>query len=263
MIGAKGWSDLAPRLGSALVLAAIAGCALWFGGYWFTGLIVVIIAAMHWELGAMLAAGSKVKIWCLTSIAALTVLVGSIWLNFWTVLAVLVVAALIQRSCFLQQKNIGGVFSFAIMSAGTVLIGLRQEFGLAIILWLILVVVFTDVAGYFVGKTIGGPKFWAKISPKKTWSGTLGGWVVVAVISLAIKDYVAPQTTVYVFVIFAVFLSFAGQMGDICESALKRACGVKDSSNLLPGHGGLLDRFDAMVGATLGFTVTAPWVFAI
>lgn len=261
MIGAKGWSDLAPRLGSALVLAAIAGSALWFGGYWFAGLIVLIIAAMHWELGAMLTAGSKVKTWIITALAALTVIATCLWLNSGLVIAVLILSAAVQRFFFAQQKNTGALFSFSIMSAGTVLFALRQDYGLAIILWLILLVVFTDVAGYFVGKTIGGPKFWAKISPKKTWSGTLGGWLVVALISLGVKDYVAPQTTVFAFLLFAVFLSFAGQMGDICESALKRACGVKDSSNLLPGHGGLLDRFDAMVGATLGFTVTAPWVF--
>ena len=163
----------------------------------------------------------------------------------------------------MQQKNIGALFSFAIMSAGTVLFDLRQDFGLPIILWLICLVVLTDVAGYFVGKTVGGPKFWAKVSPKKTWSGTVGGWAVVAVISFVVKDYVAPQTTIFAFVLFSVFLSFTGQMGDICESALKRVCGVKDSSNLLPGHGGLLDRFDAMVGATLGFILTAPWVFPI
>lgn len=261
MMGAKGWSDLAPRLGSALVLAAIAGCALWFGGYWFAGLIVIIITAMHWELGAMLTAGSNIKTWIIAGLAALTIIATSLLENFWLVLAILAASAALQRGLFARKENIGALFSFAIMSAGTVLFGLRQEYGLALILWLIVLVVFTDVAGYFVGKTIGGPKFWAKISPKKTWSGTLGGWVVVALISFAVKDYVAPQTTIYAFVLFAVFLSFAGQMGDICESALKRACGVKDSSNLLPGHGGLLDRFDAMVGATLGFTVTAPWVF--
>jgi phosphatidate cytidylyltransferase len=68
---------------------------------------------------------------------------------------------------FVHHKNIGALFSFAIMSAGTVLFDLRQDFGLPIILWLICLVVFTDVAGYFVGKTIGGPKFWAKVSPKK------------------------------------------------------------------------------------------------
>ena len=263
MMGAKGWSDLVPRLGSALVLAAIAGLALWFGGVWFAGLIVVIIAAMLWELGSMLTAGSKLKTWIITVLAAITIMATSFWGVLWVSIALLLISAGLQRVLFVQQKNIGALFSFAIMSAGTVLFDLRQDFGLPIILWLICLVVLTDVAGYFVGKTVGGPKFWAKVSPKKTWSGTVGGWAVVAVISFVVKDYVAPQTTIFAFVLFSVFLSFTGQIGDICESALKRVCGVKDSSNLLPGHGGLLDRFDAMVGATLGFILTAPWVFPI
>ena len=263
MMGSRGWSDLAPRLGSALVLASIAGFAVWFGGYFFACLLVVIIAAMLWELGTMLTGGGKARTWVITVLAALTLMATSYWGSFWITVALLFVSATLQRGLFVQQKNIGALFSFAIMSAGTVLFDLRQDYGLAIILWLICLGVFTDVAGYFVGKTLGGPKFWARVSPKKTWSGTLGGWLVAAIISFVAKDYVAPQTTLLTFVLFAVFLSFAGQMGDICESALKRICGVKDSSNLLPGHGGLLDRFDAMVGATLGFIVTAPWVFPI
>ena len=208
MMGAKGWSDLVPRLGSALVLAAIAGLALWFGGVWFAGLIVVIIAAMLWELGSMLTAGSKLKTWIITVLAAITIIATSFWGILWVSIALLLISAGLQRVLFVQQKNIGALFSFAIMSAGTVLFDLRQDFGLPIILWLICLVILTDVAGYFVGKTVGGPKFWAKVSPKKTWSGTVGGWAVVAVISFVVKDYVAPQTTIFAFVLFRSFYPF-------------------------------------------------------
>ena len=151
MMGAKGWSDLVPRLGSALVLAAIAGLALWFGGVWFAGLIVVIIAAMLWELGSMLTAGSKLKTWIITVLAAITIIATSFWGILWVSIALLLISAGLQRVLFVQQKNIGALFSFAIMSAGTVLFDLRQDFGLPIILWLICLVVLTDVAGYFVG----------------------------------------------------------------------------------------------------------------
>ena len=137
MMGAKGWSDLVPRLGSALVLAAIAGLALWFGGVWFAGLIVVIIAAMLWELGSMLTAGSKLKTWIITVLAAITIIATSFWGILWVSIALLLISAGLQRVLFVQQKNIGTLFSFAIMSAGTVLFDLRQDFGLPIILWLI------------------------------------------------------------------------------------------------------------------------------
>ena len=79
MMGAKGWSDLTPRLGSALVLATIAGLTLWVGGLWFAGLIVIIIAAMVWELGSMLTSGSKLKIWIITGLAAFTIIATSVW----------------------------------------------------------------------------------------------------------------------------------------------------------------------------------------
>lgn len=116
-----------------------------------------------------------------------------------------------------------------------------------VILWLVALVIATDTAGYFAGKTIGGPKFWARISPKKTWAGTIAGWIAAALVGLLFGG-------VGLMVISAL-VAFASQMGDAAESALKRHTGIKDSSNLIPGHGGVFDRFDAMMGAALVVTV--------
>ena len=115
-------------------------------------------------------------------------------------------------------------------------------------LWLVLIVVVTDIAGYFGGRLIGGPKFWPAVSPKKTWSGTISGWVGAAVMSALVAGLFLPgQLPLTAFVLLAMVLSLASQLGDIGESALKRRAGIKDSSNLLPGHGGVLDRFDGMI----------------
>ena len=257
------FADLKTRFLSAVVMVAVGATALWFGGWIFTLLIVAAVFAMHWEMGRMLTPLSMQAHW----FSAVTSAIALIWVltsdSVTEQIVVIIIATLLQRVYFHTVDTLGTLVSLGIMIGALLLIHMRTEIGMTATLWIIGLVVITDIAGYFVGRILGGPKFWPAFSPKKTWSGTVGGWAVVAVISFVVKDYVAPQTTIFAFVLFSVFVSFTGQIGDICESALKRVCGVKDSSNLLPGHGGLLDRFDAMVGATLGFILTAPWVFPI
>jgi phosphatidate cytidylyltransferase len=125
--------------------------------------------------------------------------------------------------------------------------------GFWIVLWLILVVVATDIGGYFAGRFIGGPKLWVKISPKKTWSGTIGGWVLAVVVSGAFAVWMGWNLPLLAVV--ALVLSVASQAGDLAESAVKRAVGIKDSGFLIPGHGGLLDRFDGLMGASMVATI--------
>ena len=128
------------------------------------------------------------------------------------------------------------------LTYGQVVVGPRG------ILVLVGIVVISDVAGYFAGRAFGGPKFWPKVSPKKTWSGTIAGWGGAAVVG----GVFAMLTQAHVGLIgLSVAVSMASQLGDIAESAIKRRAGVKDSSNLIPGHGGLFDRFDGMLGAAL------------
>ncbi|HVG47023.1 MAG TPA: phosphatidate cytidylyltransferase, partial [Rubellimicrobium sp.] len=128
------------------------------------------------------------------------------------------------------------------------LVTFRLDYGFFWLLWLIGVVVMTDIAGYFAGRLIGGPKFWPRVSPKKTWSGTIAGWVGAALIGLVFNSVAHVGAEI---VPLSVLLSIASQWGDIAESALKRRMGVKDTSALIPGHGGLFDRFDALLGASL------------
>lgn len=113
----------------------------------------------------------------------------------------------------------------------------------------VLLIVGTDVGGYFFGKLIGGPKIVPKISPNKTWSGTIGGWVMAILIIIGVAFFTANEIPSTGIILLVIVLSIFSQLGDISISLLKRKVGVKDSSNLLPGHGGFLDRFDSFIGA--------------
>jgi phosphatidate cytidylyltransferase len=105
----------------------------------------------------------------------------------------------------------------------------------------------TDIGGYFAGRGIGGPKLWPRVSPKKTWAGAIGGFAASLVIAGAFAA--AGLGNAGPLLLLAAVLSIASQLGDLFESAVKRRFGVKDSSHIIPGHGGLLDRLDGFVAA--------------
>ncbi len=156
-----------------------------------------------------------------------------------------------------QLRIAAALYSLLILLAGIALISMRGQ-GLQAIFWLVAVVVISDVLGYFAGRAFGGPKFWPAISPKKTWSGTVAGWIGALAFGVAVLGF--DTASPVVLVIFPL-IAFAGQMGDILESWFKRRCGVKDSSNLIPGHGGVLDRFDALLAAAVTLAALAGLLF--
>ena len=135
-----------------------------------------------------------------------------------------------------------------VLLAGFGMMSVRDDLGFIWMLWLIVTVVATDALGYFAGRMIGGPKFWPAVSPKKTWAGTLFGWLGAAIVGWGFALYTGAS---FELVGISVAIAMASQMGDIAESAIKRLMGVKDSSSLIPGHGGVLDRFDGMLGAAV------------
>ena len=201
---------------------------------------------------------SDLKARALSAVVMLVAGVVAIWAGgvaFAVLIGAAVVAMLweLWRMTFALGRDhvIGVLYGAAILGAGAALIWLRGgDRGLFIILWLLTVVIASDVMGYFAGRIIGGPKFWPKVSPKKTWSGTVAGWLGAALVGLVFGVVIYPPSVLSLLVISPV-VAFAGQMGDIAESAIKRRAGVKDSSNLIPGHGGVLDRFDALIFAAL------------
>ena len=141
-----------------------------------------------------------------------------------------------------------GVFTLAMLYVGLgfhFFIGAREA-GLNTLFYMLLIVWVTDSGAYMIGRKIGKHKL-TKISPNKTWEGSIGG-TVVAVIVAAVYTYFFPQHYSWtVMLVISIILSIAGQFGDLIESGLKRFYKVKDSGNILPGHGGILDRFDSML----------------
>lgn len=128
--------------------------------------------------------------------------------------------------------------------------------GLWLVVFLFAVVWSTDVAAYFTGRALGGPKLWPAVSPKKTWSGALGG-LLAGALAGALAAHFAGAPRLWPVLLVGAVLSVASQAGDLLESSLKRRFGVKDSGRIIPGHGGLLDRVDGLVAAAAAAVLVA------
>lgn len=246
------WADLRPRLMSAAVMLAVGVVEIWLGGWPFLALAVALVSVMIWELAAMTGgtAGRRMAL-ILAALAALAFFADEGWPSvpsWWVIPPVMLAIGLTPRLHPLASALMAG----AIMVAGHGLFVLRDEAGTAAILWLIGVVIASDVMGYFAGRILGGPKFWPAISPKKTWSGTIAGWLGATAVGVG---FVLAGQGEPLLILLSPFVAFAGQMGDIAESWIKRRTGVKDSSHLIPGHGGVMDRFDALCGAMVAVMV--------
>lgn len=146
---------------------------------------------------------------------------------------------------------IGGVFFLALSMI--LLINVRS-YGLMVLIYLFLITIMTDTFAYLTGMLIGKNKLIEEISPKKTWEGTIGGTILGVFISTMFYiTTINPEIDTYKIVLISTFLSILGQFGDLFFSAIKRYYDKKDFSNLIPGHGGILDRMDSIIFVLLGF----------
>jgi phosphatidate cytidylyltransferase len=246
-------SDLRARIGAAIVLMIAALGAAWLGGYWFAGFWLIAAVLVDWEWQTLIGGPRR----------ALRALCGAVGLFFAARFAIDGFAALAVAALAVGAAGAGlaggaglasrlmtgaGVFYSGAMLASVCLLRASWRDGLYSIIWLFAVVWGADVMAYFGGRLIGGPKLWPRVSPGKTWAG-----FVVGVLSGAIGGLVAARATNSVPALFGVGLVAAvvAQAGDLFESALKRRFGVKDSSHLIPGHGGLMDRLDGFIAAAL------------
>ena len=125
-----------------------------------------------------------------------------------------------------------------------------RDWGLTALFFLFANVWITDIFAYFCGRAIGGPLLWPRVSPKKTWSGAIGGLVGGVAASVAVA-YASGIGRLGIVGVMALVLSVLAQAGDLFESAVKRRFGAKDASHLIPGHGGLMDRLDGFLVAAL------------
>ncbi|MGB7271147.1 MAG: phosphatidate cytidylyltransferase [Albidovulum sp.] len=241
------WDDLRLRIMSAVVVLVLGFGAVWAGGLAVRLLSIVVAGLMIWELARLSAPmrpGQAVAFGALAMgcLAPVLILHGPYWLGLTAVPAVL--GVLTPR----KDRLVFAVYAMALMLACYAFTAFREGYGLGFTVWLVLVVVASDVLGYFGGRILGGPKFWPRFSPKKTWSGTVMGWIGAAIVGLVAAVWAGG--TLFLMV-FSALTAFAAQMGDIAESAMKRRAGIKDSSGLIPGHGGFLDRFDGLIGAAV------------
>ena len=249
------WGDLSARVWSGVAMAVVGIGAIVLGGVWFQMLVVFVTAVMVWECWIMIRGTSPVSGMLMAagvaSVLSAQVFDGPATREF---LLLFLIAPVVGLLVLKRERLTFAIFALAIQVAGWGLVHFRLDYGFTWLIWLVSLVVVTDIAGYFAGKALGGPKFWPAVSPKKTWSGTAAGWIAAALVGAI---FAAFTNAGWVVVAMSVLLSFAGQMGDIAESAFKRRQGVKDSSALIPGHGGLFDRFDALLGAALALLLVA------
>jgi len=256
MSGAPKWSDLTVRLSSAILMVVVGLLGLLFGGHVFHLLVGLICGLMMWELVRMVAplnAPLALQLGLLSAFASFS----AIYIPTGFALPLLLSPALIGFAQLIKNRVVYMIFSVMVLFAGFGMMSLRDDLGFAWMLWVIVVVVVTDVLGYFAGRMIGGPKFWPAVSPKKTWSGTIFGWIGAALVGIIFVIYTGSS---FDLVGTSIAVAMASQMGDIAESAVKRMMGVKDSSTLIPGHGGVLDRFDGMLGAAVFLLLVGQFV---
>ncbi len=242
------WQDLSIRAGSGLAMAVVGVALIWAGGWWFSALAILGVGLMAWELAVMTAPHPAPRGSLLVGIAASAALGYALWMHrpLWLaiMLAPLVVGLLTPR----RDRVVYAIYVMVIMFTGYGLVAFRDGYGFSFVLWLVLLVVFADMMGYFGGRLIGGPKFWPRVSPKKTWAGTICGWAGAALVGWAMAAFAGGPWWLPG---FSALVALASQLGDIAESAIKRRANIKDSSHLIPGHGGAMDRFDALAGATV------------
>lgn len=248
------WGDLSLRAASALVLVAVAVLSARAGGTVFMIVWVLAALAVHWEWQRLIGAQAGLLRTAIgfVAIGAAAALVRVDLLEAFLVLAlatglVALVAGPTRRVWAGAGMLYAGIFLLATLS-----LRFSFPFGARSIIWLFATVWSTDTFAYFGGRFFGGPKIWPRISPSKTWSGTVIGLTAGTLVGTfaAVRDLPAPAAVVPILLVTLV-AAFTSQLGDAAESAMKRHFGVKDSSRLIPGHGGVMDRLDGFIAAAM------------
>jgi phosphatidate cytidylyltransferase len=245
------WADLRLRIVSAAILAPLALICIWAGGVAFTGLLSVIAAALAYEwlgLCRQRTPGTIALFAALPLAVLLTAFAGA------TPALLLLTAATAVGIAVSGGISPVRPLAFGIPYLGlaaVALLWLRQPTvsGGANVIVLLLIVWASDIGAYTVGRAVGGPRLAPSISPGKTWSGAAGGLAAAAATGFGASMILGNTAVSWRPVGFAVLIGIISQTGDLFESQLKRHFGVKDSGNMIPGHGGLLDRLDAVLTA--------------
>ncbi len=244
----QGARNLLARVAAALVLAPLAIAAAYAGG-WLWG-VLVMFAAVGLYIEWLTIVGARTPRVMATGIV--TLFGAAAWLEIGRIGATYVLVALgIMVAALLSPHRrgwaaLGGCYALVALIA-SIAVRFDQVWGFTALMFVLLIVWVTDIGGYFAGRGIGGPKLWPRVSPKKTWAGAIGGFAASLAVAAGFAAFGLGKTGPIL--LLGAVLSIASQFGDLFESAVKRRFDVKDSSHIIPGHGGLLDRLDGFVAA--------------
>lgn len=242
-------SALGKRVLSAVILVPIVLLLVYLGGWYFTVLVAVAGGLMLFEWLHMLYRPRPVFVYTAAMAMAAAILLWAGGALLASLAAIIVSVALSLAAAAGERSRLWialGLIWFGVPCGALIWLRQAETGGLAAVLWTLLMIWAADTGAYFAGKTIGGPKLAPKVSPNKTWAGLLGGMLGAAGISVAFALLVDGQALALAAVSAAVLAPWS-QVGDLAESAIKRHVGVKDSGALIPGHGGIFDRVDALL----------------
>lgn len=266
--------DLRLRAISAVLIAIPAALAIWFGGNWFAALLILIAAGLCWELAAIPRGGAiraepRRGLFGIADFVLYISVLGAVFaavLELWVGAAAIAGAGALlaaglwiaNRDAFTPVRAAGGLY-IAFACIGMLWLRNDEWFGREMVVWLVALVIATDIGAYFAGRAIGGPKLAPRISPKKTWAGLGGGMVAAAAVGLGLAFWQQGPHPVEAALVSA-GLAVVAQTGDLLESSVKRHYVLKDASDLIPGHGGVFDRVDGLLAVAL---VTSAFTFFV
>jgi phosphatidate cytidylyltransferase len=245
-------SELGKRVISAIILGLVAVGTAWLGGIPFILFWAFAAAAVWWEwLGVVqVAQRPLLAIVGAVSIAGMAIALAAGVPAFAFVSAV-IGAAVAMSAGQIRRVWVGaGIFYAAAVLIPAAMLREHVALGFVTLLWLFATVWATDTGAYFAGRAFGGPKLAPSVSPKKTWSGAIGGTLAGLIASQAVL-YVGGIAWHPMHMVAALLVIVAAQLGDLLESGIKRHFAVKDAGTLLPGHGGVMDRLDGFLTAAL------------
>jgi len=260
MPGSGPQHEIAKRVASAVVLAIVALGAVIASPWTFAVLVIVAGSIVAWEWGKLVrgAGSDRIALVGAATVAAIAILVTLGRID--AALIVMAIALIAVGAFSLGSQN----WAWSVLGLGyaalpaLALVWLRNDatLGLAAMLYLLAVAWTTDTASYAAGRLIGGPKLAPAISPKKTWAGLIVGTIAPAIVGYA-TSILLKDTSGFRLALVSVAIAAICQLGDLSESAVKRKFGTKDMSQLIPGHGGLLDRIDGLLFASLAAALIA------
>jgi phosphatidate cytidylyltransferase len=252
-------NNLVLRIASAAIMAPLAIAAAYIGGWPFSLFWAVAAIAVLWEWITLVAGSNSLLMFssCGSAVAVSAMLaargrpVAAIFLVGLGALAATIFAPREQRRWITAGVGYAGVMLLApLLLRGNDPIGNDDRLGFVALALLFAIVWTTDVFGYFVGRTFGGPKLMPAVSPKKTWSGAIAGLIGAGIAGVAVAHFFGGFNLTAIGIL-ALLLSVVSQAGDLFESFVKRRFGAKDASGLIPGHGGVMDRLDGFWAACL------------